>query len=106
MQNAGFKVQINMADVIVTIEIMPESPDVNLELIKQEAVNYAFSFSKLQNKEQINVKVEPVAFGLNVIKLTFFMPESIGSTEPLEAKIKSIKGVNSAETTDVRRAMG
>ncbi len=95
-----------MADVIVTLQIMPESPDVNLELIKQEAINYVFSFAKLQNKEQINVKIEPVAFGLNSIILMFFMPESIGSTEPLEAQIKTIKGVNSAETTDVRRAMG
>ena len=95
-----------MADVIVTIEIMPESPEINLETIKQEAINHVFSFAKLQNKEQINVKIDPVAFGLNAIKLTFFMAESIGSTEPLEAKIKTIPGVNSAETTDVRRAMG
>lgn len=95
-----------MADVVVTIQIMPESPDVNLEFVKEEAIKHVISFAKLPGKDHVKVEIEPVAFGLKMVKLLFFMVESIGSTEPLEEKIRTISGVNSAETTDVRRAIG
>ena len=93
-----------MADVIVTIEVMPESPDINLKFIESEAVKKIVSFAKLQGSDRVKVELEPVAFGLKAVKFVFFMLESIGSTEVLEEQIKSINGVNSAETVDVQRA--
>jgi translation elongation factor EF-1beta len=34
------------------------------------------------------------------------MDEKLGGTDPLEAKLSEIEGVNSVEVIDVRRAIG
>ena len=92
-----------MAQVIVTLKIMPESPEADLGNIESEAKSKILDFS--QSKE-IKVEQEPIAFGLKALKITFVMDESKGSTETLEQDIKSISGVNSVEAVDVRRAIG
>jgi len=56
--------------------------------------------------QEIKTEQEPIAFGLNALKIMFVMDESKGSTEALEENIKKIDGVNSVETVDVRRAIG
>jgi elongation factor 1-beta len=92
-----------MADVVVTIKIMPDSPDINLKTIETEALSEIKSFTGIDNHK---VEIEPVAFGLKALNITFVMAESKGATDPLEEKISKIKGVNSVEVTDVRRAIG
>ena len=92
-----------MAQVIVTLKIMPESPEVDLDKIETEAKAKIIDFS--QSKE-IKVEQEPIAFGLKALKIIFVMDENKGSTETLEQNIKSIPGVNSVEAVDVRRAIG
>ena len=52
------------------------------------------------------VVIEPIAFGLKAVNLMFVMDEAKGATDPLEADIETIKGVNSVEITDVRRTIG
>lgn len=91
-----------MAEVIVTIKIMPKSPDVNLKQIEVKAKEKISSFGGDFGKaEEI-----PVAFGLKSLNLTIIMDESKGDTEVLEKEIGEIDGVNSVETIDVRRAIG
>jgi|TARA_B100001964_G_C14216702_1_gene593158 elongation factor 1-beta len=92
-----------MTQVVVTLKIMPESPDRDLNKIEAEAKTKTINFS--QNQE-IKTEQEPVAFGLKAIKIIFVMDESKGSTDALEEDIKKIDGVNSVETIDVRRAIG
>ena len=91
-----------MASVIITIKIMPESPEVDLTEIevigKQKIADFGGEVGK--------VEIEPIAFGLNALKLIFVMDESKGATDQLEADIEAIKGVNSVEITDVRRTIG
>ncbi|MFC1769196.1 elongation factor 1-beta [Nanoarchaeota archaeon] len=92
-----------MASVIVTIKIMPESPEVDLaglETVAKEKIA-AFAGEGDLKSEQI-----PIAFGLKSLNLTFVMDEDKGSTEPIEKEIAGIEGVNSAEVIDVRRAIG
>jgi len=43
---------------------------------------------------------------LNSVNLTFIMDEALGSPDAIEKELLAIKGVNSAETIDVRRAIG
>jgi translation elongation factor aEF-1 beta len=50
--------------------------------------------------------VQPVAFGLKSVNITFLMDEKKGGTDDLEAQITSVEGVNSVECTDVRRIVG
>ncbi len=90
-----------MADVIVTVKIMPESPEVDLKEIIDKATEIINKVGEVGKTE-----TEPIAFGLNAIKLIFVMDESKGSTEPLENEIAKLEHVNSVEVIDVRRALG
>lgn len=91
-----------MANAVVTLKIMPESPETDLKEIENKAALSIKEFGGELGK----VDIQPVAFGLKSLNLIFVMDESIGSTEKLEDNIKEIKGVNSVEVTDVRRAIG
>jgi elongation factor 1-beta len=92
-----------MAQVVVTLKIMPETPEINLSSLEKEAKAKIQDFS--QNSE-IKAVQEPIAFGLKALNLTFVMDENKGSTDALEESIKQISGVNSVEAVDVRRAIG
>lgn len=91
-----------MAQVVVTLKVMPESPEVDLKEL-EVASNIEI---KTFGGEVGKVVVEPIAFGLKAVKLLFVMDESIGSTEALENTISKIPGVQSVEVTDVRRTIG
>ncbi len=101
--HAAWKVLIKMPQVVVTLKIMPESPGVDLGKIETEAKTKIQDFS--QTKE-IKTEQEPIASGLTALKIIFVMDESKGSTDSLEEQIKTISGVNSVDTIDVRRAIG
>ncbi len=91
-----------MATVIVTMKIMPSSPEEDLGLIKSAAAKLIAKFGGTVGK----VDVEPIAFGLRALVFMFAMDESLGDTEEAEKKIAAISGVNSVQVTDVRRAIG
>ena len=91
-----------MADVVVTLRIMPKEVDSNLKLIETKATKKIAEFGG----EVGRVSINEIAFGLKALELIFVMKESIGSTEELENDIQKIKDVNSVEVTDVRRAIG
>ncbi len=82
---------------------MPESPETDLAAIQQAAEEKVIAAVGDGDRK---VVLEPVAFGLKALKLTFVADESKGSTDELEAAIAGIPGVNSVEVTDVRRAIG
>jgi elongation factor 1-beta len=92
-----------MADVVITLKIMPNSPEVDLKKLSDEALEKIKTFSGLDNNK---VEEEPVAFGLKALKILFVMDEAKGATDPLEEDISKLEGVNSVEVTDVRRAIG
>lgn len=91
-----------MANVIISLKIMPKSPDENLKKIEEGIKKEISSFGAEVGK----VEIEPLAFGLSVLKVFVIMDEKKGDTEPLENKIKKIKGVGNVEVVDVRRAIG
>ena len=91
-----------MAQVIITIKIMPENPGIDLDEIKVKAENIIKSFDGHVGKTEI----EPVAFGLKSLNLTFVRDESLGGTDEMEEQVAKLDGVNSAEISDVRRAIG
>ncbi len=93
-----------MAKAIVTIKIMPESPDEDLQAISTAAQEKINKFAGENGEKRI--EIEPVAFGLKAVKITFVMDEQIGSTDPLENDMSTIAGVNSVDVVDVRRAIG
>ncbi|MBN2459525.1 elongation factor 1-beta [Candidatus Woesearchaeota archaeon] len=92
-----------MANAIVTIKIMPESPDVDLDKLSPEIEGKINSFAGEGDRRK---EIQPIAFGLNALQIIFVMDEKKGSTEPLEEEISKIEGVQSVEVVDVRRAIG
>lgn len=94
---------IYLAKAIVTMKIMPDSPEVNMEELEKNVMEKIVDFA---GETETKVEIEPIAFGLKALKIIFVMEESIGSTEPLENSIESIEEVNSVEIIDVRRAIG
>ena len=92
-----------MANVVVTLKIMPESPEQDLSKLQKKALSHIKEFA---GDRETKIEEEPIAFGLKALKIIFVMDESLGSTESLEDNIKTIKGVQSVQVTDVRRAIG
>ena len=92
-----------MARIVVTLRIMPTSPEINLSQIEEKA---KIQITEFAHTATFKVEQRDVAFGLKALNISFMMDENKGTTEPLEQKIAAIIGVNSVEVTDVRRTIG
>jgi len=91
-----------MADVVITLRIMPESPETDLKAIEKEAKKFVAEYGGEVGK----VDIQPVAFGIKALEIIFVSNEDLGSTDKLEQNVASREGVSSVEVTDVRRAIG
>lgn len=80
-----------MAQVAISLKVMPKSPKVDLEKLKEEIVHKV---------EVRDAKIEPVAFGLKALKILVIAPEK-GGTEQIEKTIRSIGGVGGVEVESV-----
>lgn len=92
-----------MANVVITLRIMPQGTGVDLSGIEAIAKNEIVRFC---NSQEFKTTIEPIAFGLKALNIIFVMDESKGSTEELEKRISKVSGVESVEVIDVRRAIG
>lgn len=101
-RNANSQAQTKMATVIITLNVMPVSPDEDLEKIKEAST----TIIERQGAKVGKTELEPVAFGLKAVVFMFAQDESKGGTEELEKELLAIPGVNSVQVTDVRRAIG
>jgi len=80
-----------MAQVAISLKIMPESPEIDLEKLKE----------KIAKKLKVqDAKIEPLAFGLKQLKMLIIAPEKSG-TEEIENTIRSIEGVKTVEIESV-----
>lgn len=98
-----------MAIVIITLKVMPTSPEEDLNPIKEAATKLITAFGGqigTMRDGTIAIKEEPVAFGLKAVVFMFSVTDAMGGTEELEKKIAELPGVNSVQVTDVRRAVG
>ena len=80
-----------MGNVAISMRIMPESPDVDMEKLKKEISKKV----KIQDS-----KIEPIAFGLKALKLMVIIPDAAGA-DSLEKDIRSVKGVGEVEIESV-----
>jgi len=92
-----------MARVVVTMKVMPESPNVDLDNLTKEILKKVKSFA---GNTETKVQKEPIGFGLSSLKVQFVLDEQKSNLDPLESSIRNIDGVNSVEIIDVRRAIG
>jgi len=83
-----------MGEVAVILRVMPESPDVDLAKLEREI---------REKVKVLAVEKEPIAFGLNALKVATVVEDAEGGTEPLEQAISSIPGVASVEVIGLSR---
>jgi elongation factor 1-beta len=91
-----------MANLIATLRIFPESPEVDLESLEESIRNLVPSHMELYKVEK-----EPIAFGLvalNIMVIT--TDDDKGDVTPLEENIQGLDLVSQVEVTDVRRTLG
>lgn len=90
-----------MAQILAIMDIMPEDLSVDLNKLKTEIKKI---IEKMKAKFG-EVKEEEIAFGLKKLKFVIISDEK-QDLNPLEEKIREVKGVKSAEIVDMRRAIG
>jgi elongation factor 1-beta len=91
-----------MFNVIATLRVLPESPEVDLE-----SLEHAIGELVPSNMELYKIEKEPIAFGLvalNVMILT--TDDDKGDVTPLEEGIQGLDKVSQVEVVDVRRTLG
>jgi elongation factor 1-beta len=89
-----------MADVVVTMKVMPDSPERDLKKMQAEIDKVILKFGRIYKKG-----IQPIAFGLNAMTYSFIMVEKQGGTDPVEEETKKIEGVSDVQITDVTRSV-
>ena len=82
----------------IKIKIMPSSPDVNLEEIKEKAK----SLVEEKGGKNREYEEEPIAFGLKAVIAFFEWPEE-KELEEIEESLKNIENVKSIQVIDLRK---
>jgi len=82
-----------MGSVAVIMRVMPESPEVDLEQLKKALK------AKLPGIQ--DMQIEPIGFGLKVIKLAAVVNDCGGETDAIEKSLNEIAGVERAEIIEV-----
>ncbi len=83
---------VDIGQVAITLNVMPESPDSDINHIKDEIKKRA---------DVKEIRENPIAFGLVSLKVLLILPDSAGGTDKIEKMISEIKGVASVETEDI-----
>jgi elongation factor 1-beta len=87
-----------MARVIITLKIMPDSTDVNMDNLLERVKGAIPEGTDVRANEVI-----PVAFGLNALRMNVAREESMGGTDDIEAAISALDGVAQVEVEMVSR---
>jgi elongation factor 1-beta len=88
-----------MSDVAAILKVMPESPEIDLEALKETITN------TLDKDILERIEEEPIGFGLVALNVTIVVDDGEGGTEPAEEALAALEEVQSVEVTDVRRLM-
>ena len=87
-----------MARVVITLKIMPEDVEVDLEGLFEKVKGVVPEGTDVRAHE-----IVPIAFGLKAIRMNVARDESLGGTEDIESAIVAIDGVSQVEVEMVSR---
>lgn len=82
-----------MGSVALILNVMPESPDIDLEGLKAEMRAKVPSIQ--------DIKEEPIGFGLKALKVMAVVSDQGGETDALEETLSTIEGVERAEIVEL-----
>jgi elongation factor 1-beta len=81
-----------MSKVAVTIRVMPEGTEVDLNELEKRIRELA---------QVTSVSREPIAFGLEALLLVAIVPDAAGGSEPLERALQELPGVGSVQVVGI-----
>ena len=84
-----------MAKVLLTIRVMPEDVNTDLESIKNEILS----------KIGAQIKEVPIAFGIVSLYVSTIIEDKEGEIERVEKLLKEIKGVGEIEVLEITRTL-
>ncbi|MFW9846084.1 MAG: elongation factor 1-beta [Candidatus Thorarchaeota archaeon] len=87
-----------MARVVVTLKVMPEDVDVDLENLLEQIKSVMPESTDVRATE-----IVPVAFGLKALRMNVAREESMGGTDDIEEAINALEGVAQVEVEMVSR---
>ncbi len=93
-----------MANAIITFEVMPESPDIDIESLQDKLMEIAKNAGA---KGEMQKKIEPVAFGLK--KLLIYAMYEVSDDKDFDAicdEMVKIEGIGNAKVANMDLAMG
>ncbi len=85
-----------MSEVAITLEVMPEDTEVDLEELKSKIK------SQVDTEE---ISEEEVAFGLKALKVMTIISDEAGGTDEVENSILEIPSVKNVKVIDQRKLM-
>ncbi len=85
-----------MGEVAVTVRLMPESAEVDLD--KLEAM--------IKERAKVHsISREPIAFGLEALRVVAVVEDAAGGTEPLERELAGLPGVGNVQVIGLTRLL-
>ena len=89
-----------MGRVLITLKVMPKSPEVDLQNLRNEITK------TIEHHQGKNPKYEevPIAFGLKALMTSFMLDEN-QELESIEKAVEELPDVSSTQVTDMRRAV-
>ncbi|OPY40435.1 MAG: Elongation factor 1-beta [Methanoregulaceae archaeon PtaU1.Bin066] len=82
-----------MGTVAIILKVMPESPEVDLAVLKREIQERVPSVR--------DIREEPIGFGLKALKVAAIVNDAGGESDAVEAEIQKISGVERAEIVEL-----
>lgn len=85
-----------VAEVAVTLRLMPESPEVDLDLLE----------ATIKGRVKVHsISREPIAFGLEALRVVAIVGDAAGGTEPLEKELADVPGVGNVQVISLTRML-
>ena len=85
-----------MGDVAIKYRLLPESPDADMEDLKQK-----IEAALPEGARIANLSIKPFAFGLNAIEVVVVVGDEAGISDRTEESLSSISGIQSIETLEM-----
>lgn len=90
-----------MGNVILTMKLLPDSAERDVDSWKEPLR------AKLKDKAEIlKMSKEPIAFGLDCLKIILVVPDKEGAMSEVEEAIKNVDGVSDVSVVDMSRTLG
>ncbi|ODS42515.1 MAG: hypothetical protein MSIBF_04150 [Candidatus Altiarchaeales archaeon IMC4] len=85
-------------NVAVTVRIMPEGVDTDLDKIRKGVEKIVKGFGRVNSSE-----IKPIAFGLNSLEVVFLLDDKKGGMDKIDEMVRKIPGVSETDVLGITR---